>query len=334
MSSLPSNLRYASQDEPGLYRRRRGRGFSYHRADGTRIDDATILDRIRGLGLPPAYEDVWICADPQGHLQAAGTDARGRRQYRYHADWRAFRDAKKFDQLEPFGRALPRLRERVELDLRRNRPDRRHVCAALLRLIDVTAIRVGSERYVQDNQTFGASTLRSRHLTFDKNTVKLSFQAKGQTRVRKQVQSRTLARAMEQLDDLPGARLFTYIGDDGDSRALLSDDVNAYMGEVMQQDGATAKTFRTWHGTVTALNYAVAETDQLTIKALSEHAAKRLHNSPAIARNSYIHPAVIKLVDLDREARRDYLRGLDLRRAPNRSPTDEKRLLSLLADQN
>ncbi|GLQ21156.1 DNA topoisomerase IB [Algimonas porphyrae] len=331
MAALPHMLRYSSQDEPGLTRVRRGRGFSYHDAEGNRIADPDILTRIRSLGLPPAYKDVWICADAQGHLQAAGTDARGRRQYRYHTEWRAFRDARKFEQLDPFGRKLPRLRERVDQDLRRNRPDRDQVCAALVRLIDRTALRVGSERYARDNSTYGATTLRSRHLQLEKDRLRLSFTAKGRERVRKQMKDQTLARVIERLDDLPGARIFSYLGDDGSCQPVLSDDVNRYIAEATGESGMTAKTFRTWHGTLAALEKAVTTTDGLTIKNLSEAAAQRLHNSPAIARSSYIHPAVIALTEMDDAERKARLDGLDLRRAPNRSPTQEKRLLSLLS---
>ncbi|MGB6231711.1 MAG: hypothetical protein WBF53_16460 [Litorimonas sp.] len=331
MTALPRFLRHSSQDEPGFSRRRRGRGFSYHGIDGALIRCERTLDRIKGLGLPPAYVDVWICTDEHGHLQAAGTDARGRRQYRYHPDWRAYREAQKYDRLEDFGRALPSLRERVEADLRRNRPDRAQVAAALVRLIDEAALRVGSDRYAHENKTFGATTLRSRHVKMSGATLKLSFSAKGGKRVRKQLSDRTLARVLGRIDDLPGRALFTCLDDDGEVRPVHSEDVNRYISETTGDERFTAKAFRTWHGSVTALERVMADPDDVTIKALSEAAAERLHNTPSIARNSYIHPRVIDLAERTSADREAALDALDLRRAPNGLPTREKRLIALLA---
>jgi DNA topoisomerase-1 len=332
MSDMPRFLRYSSQDEPGFGRRRRGKGFQYLDVSGKTLEDEKALERIHALGLPPAYEDVWICRDAHGHLQAAGTDARGRRQYRYHPDWRAYRDRAKFDRLEAFGRALPRLRDRVARDLRRNRPDRDHVTAALVRLIDDAALRVGSDRYARDNKTYGASTLLSRHLKLDGATLKLSYTAKGGRRVRKQVKDRTLARVLETICDLPGRALFTCEDEDGEVRAVHSDDVNRYISAATEEDGMTAKTFRTWHGTLVALDAAAeAGSSELTIKAMSQAAAERLHNTPSIARNSYIHPDVIALAEMDPDARADQLDAVDLRRAPNGLEANEKRLVAFLA---
>ena len=335
MSMMPNILRHSSPDEPGIARRRRGRGFSYHHPDGTKVDCERTLGRIKSLGLPPAYRNVWICADEHGHLQAVGMDDRDRRQYRYHPDWSAYRARQKFDRLESFGRALPALRRRVERDLRRNTPDRDQVCAALVRLIDRAALRVGSSQYARENKTFGATTLRSRHLDLDGGTLKLAFRAKGGKRVRKQVSDRRLARVLERIDDLPGHPLFTYLGEDGDVLQLASDDVNRYiaahMGAAADDHSFTAKTFRTWHGSVAALDHAVDNADTLTIKSMSEATAARLHNTPSIARSSYIHPAVIALAEADALERADALGSIDLRRAPNALPTGEKRLIGLIA---
>ena len=331
MSALPSILRHSSPDEPGIARRRRGRGFSYHYDDGRLVKASRTLTRIQSLGLPPAYDDVWICRDEHGHLQAVGTDDAGRRQYRYHPEWRAFRDRLKYDQLEDFGRALPRLRRRVEHDLRRNRPDREQACAALVRLLDDAAFRIGTEAYAQRNQTFGATTLRPRHVRMDGGTLRFDFTAKGGKRVRKQIKDRTLARVLERVGDLPGCVLFTYEDEDGEVRRLRSDDVNAYISDTMELDTVSAKTFRTWRGSVSALDCAADCEDGLTIKAMSEAAAATLHNTPAIARDSYIHPEVIALAELEDAARRERLDGLDLRRAPNTLERGEKRFMALLA---
>ena len=335
MSALPSILRHSSPDEDGLTRRRRGSGFSYHYSDGRPVKAPRTLDRIQSLGLPPAYEDVWICRDEHGHLQACGTDAAGRRQYRYHPEWRAFRDRLKYEQLDSFGRALPRLRRRVEQDLRRNRPDRDQAAAALVRLLDDAAFRVGSDAYARDNKSFGATTLRSRHVKMDGSTVRFDFRAKGGKRVRTQIKDRTLARVLERIGDLRGWELFTYQGDDGDIRRLRSHDVNDYISETMEVEGVSAKTFRTWRGSVCALDCAFERSDdeggELTIKAMSEAAAECLFNTPSIARDSYIHPDVIALAEMDAAARQKRLDGLDLRRAPNELPTREKRFLALLS---
>lgn len=331
MSALSICLRHSSHDEAGLSRRRRGRGFSYHDAKGRRIECSKTLTRIKGLGLPPAYKDVWICQDARGHLQAVGTDVRGRRQYRYHADWRRMRDNQKFDRLEDFGRALVRLREQVEHDMRRKQPDRIQVSAALVRLIDRGALRVGSERYAEENRTFGATTLRSRHLKLDGPNLRLSFQAKGGKRVRQQIKDATLARILGRIDDLPGRALFSCLDVQGNCYPVLSDDVNAYIADASGDPRFTAKTFRTWHGTVSALETAIDDPTGLTIGRMSEAAAERPHNTEAIARKSYIHPHIIELAkvsDADRTAR---LAAIDLRHAPQGLPKAEKQLISLLS---
>ena len=331
MAAMPQILRHSSPDEPGIARRRRGRGFSYHDEGGALITCERTKTRIQGLGLPPAYEDVWICRDEHGHLQACGTDAAGRRQYLYHPEWRAFRDRLKYDQLEDFGRALPALRDQVARDLRRNRLDRDQACAAVIRLIDGAALRIGNRDYAEDNGTFGASTLERRHLKLDGATLKLSFTAKGGKRVRKQLKDRTLARVLERSGDLRGRALFKWVDDDNRVRTLRSDDVNDYIGAATGLDTVSAKTFRTWHGSVCALDCAVSEGDELTIKAMSEAASQCLHNTPAIARGSYIHPDVIALAEMEPKERAAALDALDLRRAPNRLDREEKRFMALLA---
>ena len=237
----------------------------------------------------------------------------------------------KYEQLEPFGRALPRLRARVEEDLRRNRPDRDLVTAALVRLIDGAALRVGSQSYARENGTIGATTLQSRHVALDGTRLKLDYRAKGGQRVRKQIKDRTLARVLGRIDDLPGRMLFTYLDEDDETRTVRSDDVNAYIAETMDLDEVTAKTFRTWQGSVVALDHAASEPDTLTIKALAEAASRRLHNTPSIARSSYIHPRIIALAEMDATERKATLDAVDLRRAPNDLPTEEKRLVALLA---
>ena len=333
MSPLPNSLRYSSQDEPGLSRRRRGKGFSYHDPEGALIDCVATIERVNALGLPPAYQDVWICVDENGHLQAAGTDQRGRRQYRYHDAWRRFRDEKKFEQLEAFGRELPRLRAHMEKDLRRRTPDKNQICAAILRLIDRTAMRVGSDQYAQTNGTFGATTLKSRHVRLDGPTLKLSYTAKGGKRVRKQVKDKRLARTLDRIGDLPGRNLFTCVDDaSNENRPVRSHDINEYISVATGNDAYTTKTFRTWHGTVSALQGAFDADGKVTIKEMSEAAAERLHNTPSIARKSYIHPRVIQLSELTSDELEHRLDALDLRRAPNSLPREEKQLIAFLSD--
>lgn len=290
MPHLPFNLRYSSDDEPGIERVRRERGFSYYLPDGQLIEHGSELDRIEALGLPPAYENIWICRDNLGHIQATGRDDAGRKQYRYHQHWTEFRKQQKFDNLEAFADALPRIRARVARDMRREYADKRFVSAALIRLIDKGALRVGNRTYSRQGGTTGATTLKRKHIRFDEGVLYLDYSAKGGKRVRKRLQDKALARILQEIDDLPGRDIFQYIGSSGSPVSLDSSDVNAYL-----DDGFTAKTFRTWHGSVAAF-IAARDAENPTLKLVCEAAAKRLHNTAAICRTSYIHPAIIKAV--------------------------------------
>lgn len=301
MSVMPKLLRYSSDAEPGYARRVQGSGFSFFDDKGSRVTKETVLSRINGLGLPPAYTDVWICKDEFGHLQATGRDEKGRKQYRYHSDWRIFRDQQKFEGLPDFAEALPRIRAKVARDLKRDTPDRIFVSAALVRLIDKGALRIGNRGYEGDS--FGASTLRTRHFKITDNGFQLDYRAKGGKRVRKSIRDSSLAKTLEEIDDLPGRHLFQYVGDGGEICRLDSADVNAYL-----PDAFTAKTFRTWHGTVAA--FKAAQDENPTIKSLSEAAAARLHNTPAICRSSYIHPNVIALAEVSEAERQMRLQSL------------------------
>ena len=303
MSAMPQILTCSSDAEPGICRRVRGKGFSFHNPDGSKVEDAKTLDRITTLAIPPAWRDVWICPQEHGHIQATGYDARDRKQYRYHDKWREHRDALKFASLSDFGDSLPALRQRVRRDLGRNRPDKDFVCAALVRLLDKAALRVGTDAYARENKTYGATTLRMKHLSLlDAGHIKLDFTAKGGKRVRKQITDRTLHRAMERIGDLKGYEVFHYLTEEGRRCGVDSGDVNAYLNETLDSD-FSAKTFRTWHGTVAAFEEAL-EADDLTIKAMCERASGVLHNTPAICRSSYIHPEIIKLAEDEARARR------------------------------
>jgi len=290
MSQMPDGLVYYPDSAPGITRRRAGRGFTYTAPDGTRIEQADERKRIAALAVPPAYEDVWICPRRNGHLQATGRDARARKQYRYHPDYSAFRAQTKFDDLPRFGAVLPRLRRRIQAVLTGGQAgDAEFAIAAALRLMDRASLRVGTPDYAEDNGTYGAATLRSRHVRLDGGLIRLDYRAKGGQRVRKQLRDRTLHRALEAMDDLPGGALMVW----EDGGQLTPERVNAWLRAASDEDGLTAKTFRTWSGSAAALDAVLRGAD--TIKAKSEAAAQVLHNTPTIARGSYIHPAVIDL---------------------------------------
>ncbi|MHA6326165.1 DNA topoisomerase IB [Roseivivax sp. CAU 1753] len=300
-------LTYYPDSRPGITRRKQGRGWSYLAPDGTRIDAATERRRLDAIAVPPAYRDVWMCPDPSGHLQATGRDDKKRKQYRYHADWTAYRARRKFGHLATFGAALPGLRARIRRDLREgDAGDHAFAIAAILALLDRANLRVGNADYTRRNRTFGATTLKSRHLDLDGTEVRLDYRAKGGERVRKRLRDQTLNRVLERLDDLGGPTLVSWQDADGRTRAVNASEVNATLADLTGSDAITAKTFRTWNGTVAAFETAMAE-DPPTIKAMTEAAAERLHNTPAICRTSYVHPRVIALADAELPARRVWM---------------------------
>ena len=290
------DLIYYPDDRPGITRRKAGKGWSYRAPDGTTIDDEAERERLNALAVPPAYVDVWISPKARGHLQATGYDERTRKQYRYHPNWSEWRSLRKYEELPGFGEALPALRRRIARSLGGEAGERDFAIAAVLRLIDSTSIRIGSEAYRAENGTEGATTLRSRNLKLTKGKVRLDFMAKGGKRVRRQLSDRTLMRALHDLSDLPGAPVFEWI-EDGERHAVHADHVNDWLREATGLDHATAKTFRTWNGSVAALDAAMKAGEGVTIKAMAEAAAEVLHNTPTIARNSYIHPQVIDLAE-------------------------------------
>ena len=291
-----AQLRYVSDVRPGIVRVRHGRSFRYIGADGDHVDDLPTLRRIRSLAIPPAWTDVWICPVAHGHIQAVGRDARGRKQYRYHARWRVVRDEAKFDRVIQFGRALPAIRERVEKDLDRAGLPREKVLASVVRLLETTLIRVGNAEYARDNGSYGLTTLRTRHVTVEGARLRFEFRGKGGKRHTVDVSDRRLARVVRRCQDLPGHELFQYLDEEGQRQAIDSADVNAYLREIAGEE-FTAKDFRTWGGTVLAA-LALAEpsdegdTRRRLTAAIAEVAA-RLGNTPAICRKCYIHPDVV-----------------------------------------
>jgi DNA topoisomerase-1 len=294
-----AGLVYVTDAEPGITRRRAGRGFSYTGPDGRRITDRPTLERIRSLVIPPAWTEVWISLEPDGHLQVVGRDARGRKQYRYHPHWRTFRDEHKYGRLAAFGAALPDLRARVDQDLSRRHLPREKVLATVVRLLDWTLIRVGNEEYARTNESFGLTTLRDDHVDVEGASVHFSFRGKSGKEHRVDIRDRRLANVIRRSQDLPGQHLFQYEDPDGVPRAIGSQDVNDYLREISGEN-FTAKDFRTWGGTVVAARRlreagpfeSAREANRNVVEAVRA-VARHLGNTPAVARRSYIHPAVI-----------------------------------------
>jgi len=293
-----SGLRYVSDQDPGILRRPAGKGFRYVDASGHAIKDRDQLKRIQQLVIPPAWRDVWICSCETGHLQAVGRDARGRKQYRYHQRYRAVRDQTKFSRMIAFSEALPAIRARVTEDLNGQGLSKQRVLALLVRLLDATAIRIGNEEYARDNESFGLTTLRSDHVEINSQTVQFNFRGKsGQAQTLK-LTDRRMARIVRQCQNLPGQELFHYLDEAGESIKISSEDVNAYLHDMVADD-FTAKDFRTWKGTaemvavLEALGPAENETDaKRKIVEAVKQTAQKLGNRPATCRAYYIHPAV------------------------------------------
>jgi DNA topoisomerase-1 len=299
LAAREAGLRYATDEAPGFTRRRRGRGFSYHDQDGNTIRDPEVIARIRSIVIPPAWTDVWICPWPNGHLQATGRDARGRKQHRYHPEFRAARDQAKFGRLVEFATALPRIRRRVDRDLARRGVPREKVLAAVVRLLELTLIRVGNDEYSRLNQSFGLTTLRGRHVKVDGTAIRFRFKGKGGAPHEVGLRDRRLAAVIRRCQDLPGQELFEYV-EDGTVVDVTSDDVNEYLRAISGGD-FTAKDFRTWSGTVLAyqaLSELPEPKDERTTKRNVVEAVRRtsaaLRNTPAVSRQAYIHPAVLE----------------------------------------
>jgi DNA topoisomerase-1 len=294
-----TGLVYVSDSEPGIRRHRAGRSFCYRLPDGALVRDAALKARIAALGLPPAYENVWICIDENGHLQATGYDARGRKQYRYHTGWQALKSGDKFDQLISFGRALPKLRRAVRRDLDGTAGAVDTMLAAITVLLDEAQLRVGNRAYAVENKTYGATTLLKRHVSLRNGHIELRFSAKGGKRVRRTLKHPRLQRLLEECADLPGRQLFVWKDETNLVRPIDSGRLNMYLADI-SGIAVSAKTFRTWAGSLAAFSmarHAIENGGRPTIKGMAEVAAETLHNTPAIARSSYIHPDVIALVE-------------------------------------
>jgi DNA topoisomerase-1 len=321
-------LRHSSDDEPGYSRQKSGRGWAYFDEHGKRVTNRDEIERLNGVALPPAYTDAWFCKDPEGHLQATGRDARGRKQYRYHPDFRKRQDKSKYADCLAFGEALPKLRARVEKDLRKRKLDRDTVLAAVVRLLDTEYIRIGNEEYARSNRSFGATTLRTHHLRYQGGKLKMRFPAKHGIVREVTITDRNLKRIVAKCHDLPGQMLFKYVNGSGEPQPVTSADVNDYIREGTGAD-FTAKHFRTWAAS-TIFYEQMLEADEkrrLSLKSALEPVAEALGNTPAISRKSYVHPALIDALEDDP---REPLNGAVLPRARRRLSRPETGFLSFL----
>ena len=301
-SSRQAGLRYVTDAKPGFTRRKSGTSFRYFDTDGKQIKDEIRLKRIRSLVIPPAWTDVWICPTANGHLQATGRDARKRKQSRYHPRWRAVRDETKYERMKLFGEALPAVRERVEADLGRSGLPREKVLATIVRLLEITFIRIGNEEYARENQSYGLTTMRNKHVDVEGSKVHFKFRGKSGKSHAIDVQDKRLARIVKKCQDLPGYELFQYLDEEGEPRSVDSSDVNEYL-QAITNEQFTAKDFRTWAGTVLACallreaggceEQSQTETKKNVVQAIAA-VAERLGNTPSVCRKCYVHPVVIE----------------------------------------
>ena len=322
-----TKLIYIDDDLPGITRKRAGKGWAYYDPEGELITDGEERKRLNAVALPPAYVDAWFCPAPNGHILATGVDDRGRKQYRYHPEFRAQREGEKFDKCLTFGGLLPLVRKRVDDDLRGRKLTRERAVASVIRLLDLGAVRIGNEGYAQRNKSFGATTLRRRHAEVTGKTLRLRYKGKSGKMRELSLTDSNLARLVRTMQDLPGQHVFKYIDDEGEAHSVGSCDVNAYLEETMGER-FTAKNFRTWHASVLALEFLREAEGEVPMKAVLESVAERLGNTPAVTRKSYIHPAVLGLIERQAEWRATLRRP----RATKWLTRDERTLVKLLQD--
>ena len=292
-------LTYVSDEEPGIRRKKAGKGFTYIGPGGAKVEDEATLKRIRKLAIPPAYTDVWICRKPNGHIQATGRDARGRKQYRYHPDFRAVRESTKYEHMLEFAKALPAVRAKLAEHMALPGLPREKVLATVVHLLESTLIRVGNDDYAKQNKSYGLTTLKNRHVKVNGSELRFEFKGKSGKVWRLQVKDRRIAKIVRACQDLPGQELFGYVDEDGEHRDVTSSDVNAYLREITGRD-ITAKDFRTWQGTVLAAmalqefqDFDTKAALKKNVKAAIERVASRLGNTPTICRKCYVHPEVL-----------------------------------------
>lgn len=305
--ALPHDLHYVDDTLPGITRKKLRGKFHYYDPAGQRIADQEEIQRINALAVPPAYSDVWICADPRGHLQATGRDARGRKQYRYHPRWREVRDDDKYSRLRDFGLALPKLRKRLEALLAAPGFSRDKVMATVITLLDATLIRVGNTQYARDNRSYGLTTMRDRHVEINGSAIQFQFRGKSGIEHQITVRDRRLARIVKRCQEIPGQNLFQYLDEEGERHTVTSADVNAYLKTLTGAD-FTAKDYRTWAGSALALSvlreleWQPESEAKRHVVEMVKNVARQLGNTPAVCRKCYIHPAVLDGFPLGRLA--------------------------------
>ena len=294
-----AGLRYVSDEQPGIRRRKAGKGFTYVKPGGSKVDDEATLKRIKTLAVPPAWTDVWICPHANGHIQATGRDAKGRKQYRYHARFREVRDGTKYEHMMAFAQALPAIRAKLKEHMALRGLPREKVLATVVHLLESTLIRVGNDDYVKQNKSYGLTTLRNKHVKVDGSELRFAFKGKSGKTWNLQVKDRRIAKIVRACQELPGQDLFQYIDEDGVQRDVTSADVNAYLKEITGQE-VTAKDFRTWAGTVLAAlalkEFETFDTQakaKKNVRAAIERVASKLGNTPTICRKCYIHPEIM-----------------------------------------
>jgi DNA topoisomerase I len=292
-------LRYVSDAAPGYRRKRTGTSFSYYDKDGARITNKDVVRRIKAIGIPPAYESVWICPSPNGHIQATGLDARGRKQYRYHPKWRELRDQNKYEHIMQFATVLPRLRRRVASHIKREGLPREKVLATIVSLLEKTLIRVGNAEYANQNKSYGLTTMRRKHVDIKRGTLRFEFTGKSGKQWKLKVEDKRIVAITKRCAEIPGHELFKYLDEEGAAHTVDSGDVNAYIKEISGQD-FTAKDFRTWSGTVLAAlalaefrKYDSQAEAKRNVVAAIEKVARQLGNTPAICRKCYVHPEIL-----------------------------------------
>lgn len=323
-----AKLRYCDDSKAGITRRKMRHGWGYFDADGDRITERDEIDRLNAVGLPPAYTNAWYCPHANGHLQATGIDDRGRKQYRYHPEFRAAQEAAKYDRCSQFGHKLPKLRARIEADLRKRSLSKDRAVAAVVRLLDLGHVRVGNEQYAAANKSFGATTLRKRHAKVQGNKLKLQYVAKsGKLRVMT-ITDGSLSAFVKKCQDLPGQHLFRWLDEAGEAHPVTSGDVNEYIREAMSDD-FTAKHFRTWGASVIAFETLASADGYVGLKSMLVPVTEALGNTPSIARKSYVHPALIELTK-DREGQASFRDALCLPRSTRYLTRAERGLIAFL----
>jgi DNA topoisomerase-1 len=319
-----STIVHADDSLPGITRRALKHGWAYYDADGARIIDREEIDRLNAVALPPAYVDCWYCPSPWGHVQAVGYDEKGRKQYRYHNDFRSAREAEKYAGCPNFGRVLPKLRARIESDLSKRGLRKDRTLAAVVRLLDLAKVRVGNEHYATTNKSFGATTLRRRHVDLSGKSLTLRYRAKSGKQQQVTITDTRLLRFVRQVQDLPGQHLFQYLDEHGEARPITSSDVNAYIADAMGGP-FTAKHFRTWGASAIAFETLAA--DHVSLKELLAPVAQALGNTPAISRKSYVHPALLALC---KDGQDEWRVGLRLPRQTRYLSRGERGLIAFL----